>query len=76
MTQAILIATIYPTPGKADRVCLMPDHQRHTHILQVVELLLETSKIVQTKEPYVTEYSCYREISFKDGQEDIVMFER
>lgn len=43
---------------------------------KVVELLLETSKVVQAKEPYVSEYSCYREINFKDGLEDIVMFER
>ncbi|OQV10073.1 hypothetical protein CLAIMM_14120 [Cladophialophora immunda] len=61
MTQAILIATIYPQPGKADRI---------------VELLLQTAKVVHAEEPYVTEYSCYREINFQDGQEDIIMFER
>ena len=48
----------------------------HTDTFEVVELLSETSKIVHAEEPYVTEYSCYREVNFKDGLEDIVMFER
>lgn len=50
--------------------------QLYTDTSQVVELLLETSKVVHTQEPYVTEYTCYREINFKNGEEDIVMFER
>jgi hypothetical protein len=43
---------------------------------KVVDLLLQTSKTVRAEEPYVIEYSCYREINFKEGHEDIVMFER